>query len=288
MALDADLVVDRLADRFVVALGNEFAPHKAFAIEAIEGGIPVSRNTVQVEVSGTASVVSTNTGESGGAADYTVGAGTNANAAITVNEYSVTWQVTSAEGLQGHRFATGPGKNAQALADSVWAIPSALMTSGTFGEVATVAEASFAVANLQNLWAGVPGTANVHALLSKDAMKVILPEDKNAFTLGESGAHGFAGIHAVTDWDSAETGTYGACFAPQAFAVVHGAPARPTAVLDSMRNTGRVETLNLPNGLDVEFAVWADTNTRILYASLALCYGAVVADASAGILQQVS
>jgi len=286
MALDADLVVDRLADRFVVALGNEFAPQRAFSIEAIEGGIPVSRNTVQVEVSGTASVVSTNVGASGMVADYTVGAGTNANAAISVSEYSVTWQVTSQEGLQGHRFATGPGKNAQALADTVWGVPSALMTGATFGEVATVSEASFAAANLQNLWAGVPGTTNVHALLSKDAMKTILPTDKNAFDLGQTGAHGFAGIHAVTDWDSAEATTYGACFAPQAFAVVHGAPARPAAVLDAMRNTGRVETLNLPNGLDVEFSVWADANTRVLYASLALCYGAVVADASAGILQQ--
>ena len=266
MALDADLVVDRLADRFVVALGNEFAPQRAFSIEAIEGGIPVSRNTVQVEVSGNASAVQTNS------ADYT--------------EYSITWQVTSQEGLQGHRFATGPGKNAQTLADTVWGVPSALMTGATFGEVATVAEGSFAAANLQNLWAGVPGTTNVHALLSKDAMKTILPTDKNAFDLGQSGAHGFAGIHAVTDWSSAEATTYGACFAPQAFAVVHGAPDRPAAVLDAMRNTGRVETLNLPNGLDVEFSVWADANTRVLYASLALCYGAVVADASAGILQQ--
>tara|TARA_R100001244_G_scaffold786_1_gene1474 strand:+ start:2629 stop:3477 length:849 start_codon:yes stop_codon:yes gene_type:complete len=280
MALDADLVVDRLADRFVVALGNEFAPHTAFAIEAIEGGIPVSRNTVQVEVSGNASAVQTNS------SDYTVGAGTNSNAEITVSEYSITWQVTSQEGLQGHRFATGPGKNAQTLANTVWGVPSALMTGATFGEVATVAEGSFAAANLQNLWAGVPGTTNVHALLSKDAMKTILPTDKNAFDLGQTGAHGFAGIHAVTDWSSAEATTYGACFAPQAFAVVHGAPDRPTAVLDAMRNTGRVETLNLPNGLDVEFSVWADANTRVLYASLALCYGAVVADASAGILQQ--
>ena len=127
MALDADLVIDRLADRFIVKLGEEFAPHRAFSLEAIPGGVPTGRNTIQVEISNDASDVQTNS------TDYQTNVGSdNAAASITVNEYSVSWMITSQEQLQGQRFATGPGRNAQALSETVWGAVNTLLQAATF------------------------------------------------------------------------------------------------------------------------------------------------------------
>jgi hypothetical protein len=280
MALDANLVVDRLADNFVLQLGADFAPHRSFAVSALPEGIPVGRNTLQIEVSNAGSTVQTNP------STYITGAGTNQNAAISVNEYSVTWQITSEEGLQGHRFASGPGKNANQLADKVWAVVSALMVTGTFSNAdSSVAEASFADSHRQFLWASITGSSELHLVLSRLAMSGMLPSDKNSFQLSESGAYGFAGLHTVSNWSAASSNVYGFAAAPQAFAVVHGVPARPDAVVNAMQSAGRVETLDIPGGMAVEFSVWADPNTRILYASLALCYGAAVTDDNALTLQ---
>ena len=68
--------------------------------------------------------------------------------------------------------------------------------------------------------------------------------------------------------------------------VHHGVPLRPAAVRDAIQNTGRIETLQIPGGLEVELCVWTDTATRDLYASLAICYGVAVADATALTMQR--
>ena len=283
MALDADLVIDRLADRFVVKLGQEFAPHRAFSLEAIPGGVPTGRNTIQVEVSKDASDVETNS------TDYQAKVGSdNTNAAITVSEYSVSWVITSQEQLQGQRFATGPGRNAQALSETVWGAVNTLLQASTFtNTVSTVAQASFAATNRQALWASVnAGTEPIHLVLDRTALSSMLPADKNSFQLSTDGAYGFEGIHSQTYWDNAETNAYGFACTPQAMVVHHGVPLRPAAVVDAINNTGRIETLQIPGGLEVELAVWADTKSRALYASLAICYGIAVADAGALTLQE--
>tara|TARA_R100000808_G_scaffold25077_1_gene61406 strand:+ start:3546 stop:4406 length:861 start_codon:yes stop_codon:yes gene_type:complete len=286
MALDADLVVDRLADRFVVKLGEEFAPHRAFSLEAIPGGVPTGRNTVQVEVSKDASAVQTNND------NYQDNVGSdNTNAAISVSEYSVSWVITSQEQLQGQRFATGPGRNAQALATTIWGQVNALIQASTFtNTVADVTQANFAAANRQNLWASVnAGTEPLHLVLDREALSSMLPSDKNSFQLSTEGAYGFAGIHSQTYWTGAESNeVYGFACTPQAMVVHHGIPDRPAAVRDAIQNTGRIETLQIPGGLEVELCVWSDTSTRNLYASLAICYGIAVADATALTMQRTT
>lgn len=283
MALDADLVVDRLADRFVVKLGEEFAPHRAFSLEAIPGGVATGTNKIQVEVSKDASVVATDSTNYQSAVTSD-----NANAAITVNEYSVSWVITSPEQLEGQRFATGPGRNAQALAEKLYGVVNALLQASTFtNTVAVVTQANFAAANRQALWASInAGTEPIHLVLDRTAMSSMLPSDKNAFQLSTEGAFGFSGIHANTYITGMETNAYGYACTPQAMVVHHGIPDRPAAVRDAINNSGRIETLQIPGGLEVELAVWTDTSTRALYASLAICYGIAVSDAGALTLQE--
>jgi len=278
MALETDLIVDRLADRFIVKLGEEFAPHRAFSLEAIPGGVPTGRNTIQVEISNDASDVQTNS------TDYQANVGSdNAAASITVNEYSVSWMITSQEQLQGQRFATGPGRNAQALSETVWGAVNTLLQAATFtNTVDTIAQGSFGATNRQELWGSVKnGSEPIHLVLDKTALSSMLPSDKNSFQLSTEGAYGFDGIHCQTWWDNAETNAYGFACTPQALVVHHGVPLRSPAVTEAINNTGRIETLQIPGGLEVELAVWADTSTRAQYASLALCYGVAVADATA-------
>ncbi len=285
MALDADLAIDRLADRFVVKLGEEFAPHRAFSLEAIPGGVSTGTNKIQVEISKDASAVQTDS------TNYQANVGSdNTNAAITVNEYSVSWVITSPEQLEGQRFATGPGRNAQALSATVWGKVTDLLHRATFANtVANVTQANFAAANRNALWASLKaGTEPRHLVLDLDALSSMLPSDKNSFQLSTEGAFGFNGIHAMTDYTGADANTYGFACTPQAMVVHHGIPARPAAVRDAILNTGRIETLRIPGGLDVELCVWTDTSTRALYASLAICYGVAVADSSALTIQLAS
>ena len=283
MALDPDLVIDRLADRFVVKLGEEFAPHRAFSLEAIPGGVPTGTNTIQVEISKDASVVQTDS------TDYEniVGSDNN-NAAITVNEYSVSWVITSPEQLEGQRFATGPGRNAQALSEKIYGVVNALLQASTFtNTVAVVAEASFAAANRQALWASInAGTEPIHLVLTREAMSSMLPSDKNSFQLSTEGAYGFEGIHANSYVDGMETNAYGYACTPQAMVVHHGIPDRPAAVRDAINNSGRIEPLQIPGGLEVALAVWTATKARSLFAALAICYGIAVSDAGALTLQE--
>jgi len=283
MALDADLVIDRLADRFIVKLGNEFAPHRAFSLEAIPGGVPTGRNTIQVELSNDASEVETNS------TNYQVKVGSdNNNAAITVNEYSISWVITSQEQLQGQRFATGPGRNAQALSETIWGAVNTLLQAATFtNTVDTIAQSSFGATNRQQLWASINnGSEPIHLVLDKTALSSLLPSDKNSFQLSTEGAYGFDGIHSNTYLTNIETNAYGFACSPQAMVVHHGVPLRSPAVRDAINNTGRIETLQIPGGLEVELAVWADTASRAQYASLAICYGIAVSDAGALTLQE--
>jgi len=278
MALETDLIVDRLADRFIVKLGEEFAPHRAFSLEAIPGGVPTGRNTIEVEISNDASDVQTNS------TNYQTHVGSdNAAASITVSEYSISWIITSQEQLQGQRFATGPGRNAQALAETVWGAVNTLLQAATFTNTVTpVVQASFGATNRQELWGSVKnGSEPIHLVLDKTALSSMLPSDKNSFQMSTEGAYGFDGIHCQTWWDNAETNAYGFACTPQAMVVHHGIPLRSPAVTEAINNTGRIETLQIPGGLEVELAVWADTSSRAQYASLALCYGVAVADATA-------
>ncbi|MCK5645009.1 MAG: hypothetical protein KAJ19_29690, partial [Gammaproteobacteria bacterium] len=267
----------------VVKLGEEFAPHRAFSLEAIPGGVPTGTNTIQVEISKNASAVQTDS------TDYEANVGSNNdNAAITVNEYSVSWVITSPEQLEGQRFATGPGRNAQALSEKIYGVVNALLQASTFtNTVATVAEASFAAANRQALWASInAGTEPIHLVLTREAMSSMLPSDKNSFQLSTEGAYGFEGIHANSYVTGMETNAYGYACTPQAMVVHHGIPDRPAAVRDAINNSGRIETLQIPGGLEVELAVWTDTKTRSLFASLAICYGIAVSDPGALTLQE--
>lgn len=277
---DADLVVDRLADQAILVLQNKLAPLSAFSRDF---GVDVlrPRATVQVEKSGTPS-----TGQSN-PTDYESGDTTNTNVAVTVNELSQSFHVSSQELMQGHRLETKAENNLHALADDVWDVAAALLDESVFTNTVVVAtEAAIDTDDLQTGWGSIAKSSQKHVVLSGTAFAKFLPTNLESFRPG-AGAYGFDGMHLATKWDAAQdANTRGFFCGPNAMAVAAGLPDISPAVRNQCEAIRQIEIPGL--GLTVQMVLWGSTKTRATWVSYGVMFGAAVGDVSALTLYQTS
>jgi hypothetical protein len=270
---DSDLVVDRLADQAILVLQNRLAPQNAFSRDF---GVDVlrPRATVQVEKSGTHAAAQQNP------TNYETGDSTNSNVAVTVNEESVSFHVTSQELMQGHKLETKAANHLHGLADAIAEINNALLTTAAFGAaVATTAQASMAAADLQAGWADIAKSGERHVVLDAVAFSKFLPTNRDSFTPG-SGAYGYDGFHLQTNWDSVGTaGVKGFFCGPNAIACAAGLPEISQAVQNKLEATRVIQLPDL--GLAIQMCLWGSTTSRATWVSYGLMYGAAVGDADA-------
>jgi len=275
-SLDADLVVDRLAEAVQEVLSEALAPVRAFSTDfGVDRLAP--KRVVQVEkvtAAGSANTDPTNYED-----DTST---TNTDVAVTPYEYSRTFTITNPEAQAGHRLMTKAKINAQALAQGVWDTVTVLCDPATFTNTkVTVAEASFAAAHRAALWGSLKNAMARHLILSGTAYATHLPTDKNSFQLSEQGAFGWAGIHHATDFsaNTAMGNNYGFACAPNAFACAAGLPVRPPGFEEDMVAAEVVTLEGL--GLSVEQTVWFSRATRALWAGYSIMWGVAVGDATA-------
>lgn len=280
MALDADLVVDVLADEAVVTLGESLAPLNAFSINALSMATRVGRNTVQVEKSGTAPAGTANDNRT----DYQAESGANTNIAITVNEISFQQTITAPEQIQGHQFLTAIPELSKALGAAVWDKITALVLTGTYGTGVAGTAGSITVANLQTLRTAVDSN-DCNLLIERVESAAIMPDDKNSFELAERGAYGYNQIHVVSNFTGGTANTYAMACTPAAMVMVGGAPQRDPQVIESIRRNGVYEQFTIPGlNLSAELTIWTDLQTRAMWMGLATCFGVAAGDAAAGSL----
>lgn len=277
---DADLVVDRLADQAILVLQNKLAPLNAFSQDfGVDTLRP--RALVQVEKSGTPATVQTNP------TNYESGDTTNTNVAVTVNEISTSFHVSSQELMQGHKLETKAANNLHSLADTVWDVAAALLAEATFTNTVVVAtEAAIDSGDLQTGWGSIAKSAQKNVILSGPAFSRFLPTDRDSFLPGAN-AYGFDGMYMATKWDNAnEANTRGFFAGPNAIAVAAGLPEISAPVRAQVED---VRIINIPGlNLAVQMVMWGSASSRATWVSYGVMFGAAVGDISALTLYQTS
>ncbi len=274
---DADLCVDRLSEKAILVLQERLAPLRAFSRDFGTDTLR-PRATVQVEKSGTHATAQQNP------TNYESGDTTNDAVAVTVNEETISFNVSSQEMMQGERLETKAGNNLHGLADNIWDEVVALCNDDAGGSTltkVTVAQASFTDANRNALWASIAKGGERHLILDGTAYSQNLPTDSNSFSLSQSGAFGWDGLHMATKWDAtgAESNLYGLAVTPNAFAVASGLPEITPAVANNLEAVGTAEIPDL--GLTVQTCLWGSSSTRATWISYGVMFGVSVGDGSA-------
>ncbi len=272
---DADLCVDRLSEKAILVLQERLAPLRAFSRDFGTDTLR-PRATVQVEKSGTHATAQQNP------TNYESGDTTNDAVAVTVNEETISFNVSSQEMMQGERLETKAGNNLHGLADNIWDEVVALCNdANSDNDIITCVQTSFTDTQRQALWASIAKGGERHLILDGTAYAENLPADKNAFELSQRGAYGFDGFHLATKWDAtgAESNLYGLAVTPNAFAVAAGLPEISPAVANNLEAVGTAEIPDL--GLTVQTCLWGSTSTRATWISYGVMFGVSVGDGTA-------
>lgn len=273
--IDADLLMDTLSERAINVLSNRFAPLSAFTRDFSDGVIVQQTKNVQVPVISSTSATVKNP------STYVGGDTVTSNVPVTVDAYSKTIHLTSAQLNQKLKLEQFSTAALNQFADDIMGVVTGKILDASISTTnEVVAQTSFAVANARSIWGKLGKTSEKHLIMDSVAYAQLAPSDKNSLGYA-AGAYGFNGIHHQTMWTGATANTYGIGCGPEFMAVVAGIPQMSEGVrraLTAQRN------ISLPNGLTLQVNYWVDTNTRIEYASYDIMFGAAVADGAAAVL----
>lgn len=264
--IDADLLIDTLSKRVVTTLGPALAPLKAFTSD-FSTDLYTQTKAVQVTVVTGGSTTQTNPSNF-----ETSGDSTTDNVAVTMNHYSNSFHITSAQLNQQFRIEQLADKNLQALANKIVDVAMTPIDATNFtNESAATAQASITTAILQTAWGTIADSPVKNVLLDGVAFAKFLPTSHDSFKPG-AGAYGFDGFFLNTRWTGAVAGTYGFVCGPDAIAQASGIPAVSPAVQKLLMGSQIVSIPNL--GLSVQLNVWGSVGTRTVWASYDVMYGA--------------
>lgn len=271
--IDADLLLDTLAQNAITYLGDKLAPMRAFASDFTTDGIQQTKSVQIVKVTAGATTLKNPT-------TFISGDSTTSNIAVTVDAYSQPFHITSKELNQKMRIDNLAQANLQAFAVTLSKVWTALILTGTFTNTAvTVAQASFAAANAKSLLGSIMKCREKHLVLDGVAFAQLAPSDKNSFNLSESGAYGFNGIHCQTEWTGATANVYGFAAGPEALAMYANIPIIDPAVASRLEGQKNIVIPGIE--LPIQVNTWVDVNTRTRWASYDIMFGAAVAEATA-------
>lgn len=264
----AGLVTDYLQNALVVVATNKLAPMGAFSRSF--GVDPIKpRATVQVPKATSGSTVQTNP------TNFESGDGQVDAIEVTVNQKSVSFHVTNTELQQGYALAQLAEKNAHVLADAISDVWTPLLDDTTYASAITIGTAAnFDTADLPQIYAEAKDYNRKNLILDGGHLAYLLPQDKDKFRIGESGAYGFDGIWEQNRWTTAQTNTAGFICSPDAIAIAAGLPLN--TVTTSTRRMGVVTLDQL--GLSVATCEWDSDATREQWASYDIMIGAADGD----------
>ena len=264
----AGLVTDYLQNALVVVATNKLAPMGAFSRSF--GVDPIKpRATVQVPKATSGSTVQTNP------TNFESGDGQVDAIEVTVNQKSVSFHVTNTELQQGYALAQLAEKNAHVLADAISDVWTPLLDDTTYASAITIGTAAnFDTADFPQIYAEAKDYNRKNLILDGGHLAYLLPQDKDKFRIGESGAYGFDGIWEQNRWTTAQTNTAGFICSPDAIAIAAGLPLN--TVTTSTRRMGVVTLDQL--GLSVATCEWDSDATREQWASYDIMIGAADGD----------
>lgn len=289
------LVVDTAAKAFITVLQPRLAALKAFSSDFSDDVIAgAGRRTLQATVVSSAAAAVTNP------TSFNVTGSTMTNAPISMNHISAGFGLTSDELNKGFRLEKLMKANVRSLGNAIMDVALGVITTTKYGASAYSTAITKATGGtignslitdaLPSLFAALKDGTERHLVLDGSYYAYLLPQTGYSLNASSQGAYGFDGIHLNNRWtgvtsgsDTALNGTTktikGFAVSPEAIAVASGIPYIDPAIgqLLYLSETVVIEDLGLP----VQLNVWGDPNTRSLYASFDILFGAAAADGSA-------
>lgn len=263
--IDADLLIDTLANQVVTTLGPALAPLSAFTSD-FSTDTYTQTKSVQVTVVTGGGTTQTNP------TSFESGDSTTDNVAVVMNHYSNAFHLTSAQINQKFRIEQLASKNLQNLANKIIDVAMTPIDATNFANGSSaIAQASLAVADLQAGWASIGTSPVKNVLLDAAAYSKFLQTATTSLSLN-GGAYGFNNFLLNTRWTGAVSGTYGFICGPDAIAQASGIPDIHPAVQKMLMDSRVITVPNL--GISVQLNVWGSAASRAVWASYDVMYGA--------------
>lgn len=163
--------------------------------------------------------------------------------------------------------------NMDALADKIWALVTANITTANFGAaVVTAADSAFTPTsgNLALLWAGVSKSRRRGLVTNPGIYANLIPTNALGLPLGTPGSYGFeAGVYYASSFSGQAKLAAFACD-QSAIAVATAAPALDH-IKGAMLESSSIVLEQL--GITVFYNVWVDPQTRNIIASFEVMFG---------------
>ncbi len=280
--LDADLIVDILAEQAMNTLPSALAPLNVFSTdfssERSERSGSGPRQTIQVELNTTAGSVLSNP------TSFEVTAAEDSNVAVTMNHLSRPVGLSVQDLNQGRRLRTKATKALETVANAVQDACFALVTTSNYdGAVVNVAGPTAVNHDtLKALWGRISNGRQKNAVLTGEAFAQFIPanlDDYNPAT-SRTNIRGFDNFHYANRLAAAGEGVVGFSCDPSAMAVAAMLPADPGDAKERDYIASEVVTID-PLGISVEFNVWFSRATRGHWLSYDVVFGAAVGDKTA-------
>jgi ATP-dependent protease ClpP protease subunit len=266
--VSSTLKPDVLADAVVTVATNKLAPLNAFS-RLFSADIVRPGASVQVKKATAGSTGQTDP------TNFESGDSTLAPISVTMNHKTQSFQVSGSDRNYGFSLEDIAQVNANAFANLLSDVYTAVITTTNFGTALTVGIASnFDSADLPPILGAAKNYRQKNLLLDGGHLAYLLPTDRQSFALGEQGAYGFDIIAEQNRWTGATTNTCGFVCSPDAIAVASGMPNNPASDQFELNGTFLVA----PLGLTVMYTVWFNTATRVQWASYECVFGAAAGD----------
>mgnify|MGYP001766442662 CR=1 FL=1 len=264
-AFDSALVVDVVSSTLTKVLANRLAPLRAFSRD-FSTDIKAPGQTIQVKRADATLNTLTNPTNFEHAFATTIGA-----VSVSLNHIYQPFGLSNADLNNGHKLEDTVSINADAMADAIWAVAIAPVTTPNFGAaVATPGQVTPGSTSLQTLWSTIAKSRRKSLVLAPEIYAKFIPNSTQSLDLS-AGAYGFDAIHLATTFTGAVSGLDGFACSPDAIAVAACQPEISQAVSPNfaVRDSVTLEEV----GLTVYYNVWGSTATRATHASFELMMG---------------
>jgi hypothetical protein len=278
--IDADLLIDTLAQRVITVLPNALAPLSAFTRDFNSDVLERVSQSKNVQVP----VVTGSTALAKNAATFETGDTNTSNVAVTVDHYTKPFHITSTQLNQKMKLEMFIDQNLNDLALGLMDVVMAPINIANFTTNNCIAtQATIAAANLQSAWAGIAKCSRKSILLDAVAYSKLIPSALTAVDIRTAGAYGFDAFHLNTRWSASGLNCYGFAAGPEAIAIYSGIPEISGPVKNRLDSSSVIQVPGL--GLSVQVNVWGSTTSRSTWASFDVMFGAAFGgQASSGFL----
>lgn len=268
--IDSALIASTISEQAQTVLANRLAALNLFSSDHSDQ-VKKPKDTIQVPIATATASTQTNP-----TSFNSVGGTTLDKATVALDHIYQPFGLEIGDIQNGQKLERLVKINLNALADKIWALVTAPITTANYGAAVVApanASANFAAGDLAKLWASVSKSNSKGLVLSPTLYSGIIPTATTGLTL-DKGAYGFDGGIYYANQFSGQTRLAGFACSPEALAIASAAPS-----LDHVRSNMLVSDVVVLEqlGMGIYYNVYADPTSRSIIASAEVMFGAAKA-----------